>query len=1134
MSLPACPSLAELRAFHVGDLSEAVLSDVAAHLESCALCEAAAQTLDHLTDPVMAAYRRSVQNAPPPVAMPTRVGDYDVIGEIGRGGMGVVYRARHRRLGREVALKMLLRGIYAEPEEKARFRAEAEAVARLQQPNIVQLYEFGEHDAGDGQLRPYFTLEFVDGESLSARLAGRPLPPRQAAAWVEIVARAVQFAHEHGVVHRDLKPSNILLAADGQPKLCDFGVAKLLTGSDLKTLSGAVLGTVEYMAPEQAAGDAAVGPPADIYALGAILYASLTGRPPFQGTNSLLTLEQVRQQEPVAPRLLVPQVPRDLNTICLKCLQKKSASRYPSAAALAEDLRRFLAGEPIIARPVTTWERAWKWARRRPALAALLALSLAVITIGFPAATALWLKADRARESADRARDQLEGAVYAGNTALADHAYQDTEVEVARDLLAHCLPEPGRPDRRNWEWWYLNRLCRSDLLPDLGHSDHPDHWVYALAIHPDGHTLVSAVGLPYGSWAGRPLNASEVTPGEIRVWDVQTGKRLATLKGHSGSLRAAVFSPDGRWLVTGSDDGRVKLWDGHTFADRGDLPAEDGRASALTFTSDGRYLIVRTLAAVAVWDVVARSRRAIYSSAQPNVHPVLAIDPDGRVVIAEKVGADRSALVRLDVESGREVDRQIQTEPVYALAFSRDGRFRAIARGDKRVQLWDATGAHLLRSLAGHTNEITVLAFCADGRLASAGDDRTIRIFDPESGREVCQYRGHTIGVQSLAVSADGRWLASGDKSGSIKVWNLQRDPRGVSFPGVVGRGEYLDDLAFSADGQSILVVADQAGETDVHNLARWDAATGRLQGRHTLNARDPKESWHRIYAISGDGRRLAGADWSGLRTAAIFDVADGRKLATVRSQDVQITSVALDRTAARISFGGWKKTPTSDAATSHSVSAELVVADATTGEEVYRPILPPGTIITPVAISPDGRRVASAIREAIVVGDNLTRAPTASVMIWTVPDLPGAKAPNPITLEGPFDGSIVCLSFNVEGDRLAAAGVDNTVRVWDANTGRPAFAAIRDSRPATGLAFSPDGRRLAATSMDGLVRLWDARNGERLLTLRGLGPPGTGHYGFTGRVAFSPDGTRIAANDWDGTVTVWDASVPDRGIEYP
>src|SRR5262245_63032314 len=254
---------------------------------------------------------------------PERVGAYDVLGRIGRGGMAVVYRARHRRLRRVVALKMLLGGEFADRDERLRFRAEAEAVARLQHPNIVQIHEVGEHDACPGLPHLYFTLELVDGGSLAQRLGGAPLPVRQAARWLESIARAVHYAHQQGVVHRDLKPSNVLLTHDGQPKLCDFGVAKLLTGRSVHTRRGTLVGTVEYMAPEQAGGNGDVGPAADVYALGAILYEMLTGRPPFRGAGSLDTLVQVRTLEPLPPHRLRPGVPTDLETVCLKCLEKE-------------------------------------------------------------------------------------------------------------------------------------------------------------------------------------------------------------------------------------------------------------------------------------------------------------------------------------------------------------------------------------------------------------------------------------------------------------------------------------------------------------------------------------------------------------------------------------------------------------------------------------------------------------------------------------------------------------------------------------------------------------------------------------------------------------------------------------------
>jgi serine/threonine protein kinase len=318
-----CPTRAELADFILGELPDNVLDAVSEHLEGCPRCEAQARAMDGLSDPVIAGIRRSA-TAPttPSDVPPERIGHYVILSEIGRGGMGVVYRAHHEHLRRDVALKMLLAGPSADRDERVRFRAEAEAVARLQHPHIVQIFEVGEHDAGLGGPRPYVALEYVDGGSLATRLAGRPQPPGQAASWLEPLARAVDYAHQQGVVHRDIKPSNVLLTPDDRPKLCDFGVAKILGGSDLKTRSGTLIGTVEYMAPEQAEGKGVVGPPADIYALGALLYATLTGRPPFQGASLLDTLQQIQAQEPVSPRRLQPTVPRDLETICLKCLQK--------------------------------------------------------------------------------------------------------------------------------------------------------------------------------------------------------------------------------------------------------------------------------------------------------------------------------------------------------------------------------------------------------------------------------------------------------------------------------------------------------------------------------------------------------------------------------------------------------------------------------------------------------------------------------------------------------------------------------------------------------------------------------------------------------------------------------------------
>jgi serine/threonine protein kinase len=280
----------------------------------------------------------------PASATPQPVPGYEILGVLGRGAMGVVYQARQLKAQRLVALKMILAGGHASPEELARFQVEAQAVARLQHPGIVQIFEVGEHDG-----RPFFSLEFCAGGSLNTKLAGTPLPPTEAVALVEKLAQAMQAAHDKGVLHRDLKPANVLLSAEGQPKIADFGLAKKLDEAG-RTATGAVMGTPSYMAPEQAEGQKALGPAVDVYALGAILYECLTGRPPFRGPTTLDTLMLVVGQEPVPVRQLQPAVPRDLETICHKCLHKEPARRFASAAALAEDLRRFQAGEPILAR----------------------------------------------------------------------------------------------------------------------------------------------------------------------------------------------------------------------------------------------------------------------------------------------------------------------------------------------------------------------------------------------------------------------------------------------------------------------------------------------------------------------------------------------------------------------------------------------------------------------------------------------------------------------------------------------------------------------------------------------------------------------------------------------------------------
>ena len=426
------------------------------------------------------------------VAAPERadVPGYEILDELGRGGMGVVYQARHIGLNRIVALKMILAGGHAGPDELARFRGEAEAVARLRHPNVVQIYDVGESSG-----LPYFSLEYIEGGSLDRKLAGTPLPPKDAAALVETLARAMAAAHAAGLVHRDLKPGNVLLATDGTPKVTDFGLAKKLDAAGL-TATGAVMGTPSYMAPEQAGGKAAlIGPACDVYALGAILYECLTGRPPFKAATPLDTMMQVVSDEPVPPSQLQSQTPRDLETICLKCLQKEPARRYASAQELADDLRRFQQGEPIRARPVGWLERTRKWAGRRPAAAALIVVSvLAVLAIVgvFGVAAVVVYDANRnlALANIDLAKER-DNSSKAAQAALEMEANAVAQLNRSRRLLmtsqllragsliesdpveAHALldnEDACPPDLRDFCWRYLRSRGSRDTVVWQGES----------------------------------------------------------------------------------------------------------------------------------------------------------------------------------------------------------------------------------------------------------------------------------------------------------------------------------------------------------------------------------------------------------------------------------------------------------------------------------------------------------------------------------------------------------------------------------------------------------------------------------------------------------------------------------------
>jgi eukaryotic-like serine/threonine-protein kinase len=586
-------------------------------------------------------------------------------------GYGVVYKARHLALKRTVALKMIRACGHTDPAELARFRLEAEAVARLQHPNIVQIHEVGE--AGG---LPYCALEFVEGGSLAGKIDGKPLPAREAAKLVEALARAVQLAHSRNVVHRDLKPANVLLTAYGTPKVTDFGLARQLDSDSGATQAGAVMGTPSYMAPEQASGSShEAGPAADIYALGAILYECLAGRPPFKGKTVVETLDQVRTQEPAPPSRFRAGVPLDLETICLKCLRKEPEKRYVSAAELAGDLVRYQCGEPIQARPVGVGERVLKWVRRRPMVAALVGLvflataaGLGGIAWAYGEALAEKKAADNAKDdalkqkkAADDAKDDAlkqknaaEQALANSQVMLADAAWRGGNVGLALDRL-----DEVPADLRRWEWRYLKRTSSGSLFTLYEHTGP----VYSVAFSPDGARL-----------------ASGSHDGTVKVWDARTGQELRTLKGHTDVVRSVAFSPDGARLASGSEGfdrarkslvGEVKVWDARTGQELLTLKGHTGYVSSVAFSPDGARLASGSSdKTVRVWD--ARTGQELHTlKGHTGVVTSVAFSPEGQRVVTRD---QKGETIVWDLTNGQRLDEPVPKALVWDSARSPDGR----------------------------------------------------------------------------------------------------------------------------------------------------------------------------------------------------------------------------------------------------------------------------------------------------------------------------------------------------------------------------------------------------------------------------------------------------------------------------
>jgi serine/threonine protein kinase/WD40 repeat protein len=710
-----------------------------------------------------------------PVAVP----GYAILEELGRGGMGVVYKAFQVGLNRTVALKMILAGGHASAQDLARFRSEAEAVARLQHPQIVAIYEIGEHKG-----LPFFSLEYVEGGSLAQQLTGVPQQPRKSAEVMETLARAMHAAHERGIVHRDLKPANVLMTRDGTPKITDFGLAKQMDSEKGQTRTGAVMGTPSYMAPEQAAGRIKeISQRTDVYALGAILYEMLTGRPPFRGESPMDTMLQVVSDEPVSPSRLVPKLSTDLETICLKCLQKEPGKRYATAALVAEDLGRFLRDEPIRARPVGNLERSFRWCRRNPLIATMTAFVALALVGGTIISSYFAVQSSKREESERSARvtaqqkeqqaiaaegtaraaqedlkkktKELEWIVYKNQVALAHREWQKNNVAAAEHLLDQCDPA-----LRRWEWHYCKRLCHLEtrqLSPAA-------MWT---ALSPAGDRLAGLM------WKG-----------SLEVWNAQTGNVIWTddnipsvETGGTVWHQKVAFSPDGKTVLVARADGIIQFRDAAAGKQTDILRCQGPFVLTLAYSPDGRFIAAFSQKTsmdpwagrggeVEVWD--ARTRKLAYTIRNvPGAIAKMAFSPDGQLLAGARWHGATVHVV--DAATGKEKwsRGRGRSEGVFTVAFSPDSKQIVSGGAEGDVVISDAATGNEIRTIFGHDGPVLHAVFSHDGRrIATASADNSIGIFDAVTGRTLFTLRGHTWPVQNLSFSRDDRQLFSSGVDG--------------------------------------------------------------------------------------------------------------------------------------------------------------------------------------------------------------------------------------------------------------------------------------------------------------------------------------------------------------------------------
>jgi WD40 repeat protein/tRNA A-37 threonylcarbamoyl transferase component Bud32 len=1010
---------------------------------------------------------------------------HEILKELGRGGMGVVYQARHVKLKRMVALKMVLAREHISTQELVRFHVEAEAVARLQHPNIIQIYETGEQEG-----RPFFSLEFADGGSLAQKLNGKPKDIRQAARLGKILARAMHYAHQRGIVHRDLKPANVLLTTQGVVKITDFGLAKMLDTKSRHTKVGSILGTPSYMAPEQAAGlTSKIGPATDIYSVGTILYEVLTGRPPFLADTPMDTLLRVAIDEPVPPSQLRPGLPADLEAICLKCLRKEPDKRYLTAQELADDLGRFLEGKLVRARHAGRWERLVKWARRRPAVAALSLLVLVAVLAGFSLVTWQWLRAEanaaraemgsaealsraeseaRARQDETRARQEAQRR--AASLTLDQGLTLCQQGDTARGLLwlARSLQMTAGLDDSLERASRINLSAWGRLLPRLHGSLEHAEVVSAAVFSPTGELL-----------------ATGCKNGTAQLWHAASCQPFGPLLDHKGGqVLAIAFSADGKQLLTADHKKQVRLWEVGTGKLLGESEPHGNKIWAIAFLSlDGpKVPVVLTAPAagaktVELWPALGRREKnnaALRRLTSKQPISVVSVSPDGKRLL---LGHNNGELTVWGVAKG-EQERLIKPfdetgwrHQVRCMAFgSDDGSLIVAGSKNRTVQGWNALTGQKAEPTLLHPTEVSAAAFSPDRKAVLTGcDDGSTRLWEAATGRPLGAALLHQGTVAEVAFSPDGKTFLVRSDDRVIRLWQASPLPppaQGATWLG--GHTNPLDAVAFSSDSQRALT----AGHDGTARL--WDVATAKEIGKV-----EPTKTYVSAVAFAPDGKTfLTGS----ARQARLWQTDTCKPLGDpfVHAEGVMAVAFCPDSPSGRkfITASG----------------NEAKLWDAQT-RKVLQTFKHKGKILA-VAVSPDGKML-------------LTGSEDKTAQRW---DLASGKAlPNP----SKHRHKVTAVAFSRDGKTMATASWDKTARLWYAATGAPAGPPLQHPTLLTAVALGADGSIVLTGCWDQRARLWEGH------TAKPLGPPCL-HSLRVAAVALSPDGKRLLTGSWDKRAGLW------------